>query len=77
MDFSAYSEFPFPSSLSREEQPLKQYFYALPDEEQLRLLGACSSYAEFRDRVAAQYRAVPKRPQAGGIPDGPGRFPAK
>lgn len=58
MDFSAYSEFPFPSSLPKEDQPLKQYFYSLADEEQLRLLGACSCYKEFRGRVAAQYQSV-------------------
>ena len=58
MDFSAYTEFPFPSSLPEGDRPLKQYFLSLPDEEQLRLLGACGSYPEFRSRVAAQYQAA-------------------
>lgn len=56
MDFSAYSEFPFPSSLPEEDRPLERYFAALPDAEQLRLLGACGCYEEFRARVAAQYQ---------------------
>jgi hypothetical protein len=58
VDFSAYSEFPFPSSLPEEDRPLKRYFLSLSDSEQLRLLGACGCYQEFRGRVAEQYRSA-------------------
>ena len=51
MDYSGYSEFPFPSKLSGNEEQAKCYFMALPDSEQLSLLNGCQSYDEFRLRV--------------------------
>lgn len=51
MDYTGYSEFPFPSKLSGNEEQAKNYFMALPDNEQLTLLNGCQSYDEFRLRV--------------------------
>lgn len=55
MDYTGYYEFPFPAALSAEDNKTKNFFMALPDEEQLRLLNGCSTYAEFHDRVE-EYR---------------------
>ena len=57
MDYSAYDEFPFPSECSGEEALLKDFFLALPDGEQLRLLNGSRSYGEFRERVAKRKSA--------------------
>ena len=57
MDYSGYTEFPFPSKLNGEEAGLKNFFMALPDSEQLRLLNGSRSYGEFRERVAARKKA--------------------
>ncbi len=51
MDYSGYTEFPFPSKLSTEEEQAKRYFMALDDGEQLALLNGCLSYGEFRSRI--------------------------
>lgn len=52
MDYTGFHEFPFPSNLSGEDIELKNYFMALPDEDQLNLLNGSKSYQEFHDRVA-------------------------
>ena len=57
MDYSAYHEFPFPSDLDAEDARLKDFFLALPDGEQLRLLNGSRSYGEFRERVAKRRSA--------------------
>lgn len=51
MDYTGYTEFPFPSALSAEDEQSKKFFLDLPDEEQLKLLNGCSTYAEFHDRL--------------------------
>ncbi|WP_187138315.1 hypothetical protein [Clostridium merdae] len=51
-----YSDFSFPQALS-EDRKLKEFFDALPELDQLRLMQGCSSYGEFYDRVV---QAVPK-----------------
>lgn len=38
MDYTGYTEFPFPSVLSAEDEQAKKFFLDLPDEEQLKLL---------------------------------------
>lgn len=52
MDYSGYTQFPFPDRLSGEERQLKERFLALTDERQLTLLQGCQSYFEFRTRLA-------------------------
>lgn len=51
MDYTGYTEFPFPTTLSAEDETAKKFFLDLPDEEQLKLLNGCSTYAEFHDRL--------------------------
>ncbi|HBQ46764.1 MAG TPA: hypothetical protein DEB16_05510 [Ruminococcaceae bacterium] len=51
MDYSKYRDFPFPSDLSGEERKARDFFLALPDGEQLRMLHGCLSYKEFFGRV--------------------------
>lgn len=51
MDYSKFSEFPFPSVLSEQEKEAKKYFFALSDHEQLGLLNGSGSYGEFLTRV--------------------------
>lgn len=51
MDYSKFSEFPFPSALSEPEEEAKQYFLALTDGEQLGLLNGSGSYGEFLGKV--------------------------
>ena len=51
MDYSGFSDFPFPSKISGEEERAKHFFMALPDDEQLVLLNGCQSYEDFRFRV--------------------------
>lgn len=58
MDYSGYTEFPFPSNLSAGEKTLKKYFLSLADGEQLKLLNGSRSYEEFRGRVERRMSAV-------------------
>ena len=58
MDYSKYSEFPFPSVLSEKEENAKKYFLALPDGEQLRLLNGSGSYREFLNRVTRRIESA-------------------
>lgn len=51
MNYVGYTEFPFPSLISPEEQKLKDFFFTLSDEEQLTLLNKSVSYETFRHRV--------------------------
>ena len=51
MDYSGFTEFPFPSALSEEDRKVKEYFLNLTDNEQLKLLNGSSSYPFFYDRV--------------------------
>ncbi len=51
MDYSGFSNFPFPLSLTNEEETAKEYFLALSDETQLALLDGCHSYKEFQERL--------------------------
>lgn len=51
MDYSCYTEFPFPSVLSPEEEKAKAFFLSLDDSEQLQLLSGCGSYRDFYGRV--------------------------
>lgn len=51
MDFSGYTNFPFPAFLTTEDDEAKKYFLSLTDETQLQLLNGCTSYEEFHDRV--------------------------
>ncbi len=52
MDYSGFHDFPFPADLNGEEQKARDYFFSLPDSEQLRMLHGCLSYENFLDRVA-------------------------
>jgi hypothetical protein len=54
MDYSRYTEFPFPSVLSPEEEKVKSFFLSLDDGEQLRLLSGCVSYRDFYGRVVCR-----------------------
>ena len=58
MDYSKFIEFPFPSSLPKDDLKLKDYFMDLPDEEQLNLLNGSQSYREFRDRIVNRLQQV-------------------
>ncbi len=52
MDYTGYTEFPFPSNLNDDDKKLKDSFLNLPDEEQLKLLNSSRSYNEFHSHVA-------------------------
>ncbi len=54
MDYSGYSEFPFPSSLSEEERKIRDFFLNLDDGEQLKLLNKSSSYSSFHEIVVSR-----------------------
>ena len=54
MDYSRYTEFPFPSVLSPEEEKAKSFFLSLDDGEQLQLLSGCVSYRDFYGRVVCR-----------------------
>ncbi|HEX2985355.1 MAG TPA: hypothetical protein VHO71_00910 [Caproiciproducens sp.] len=51
MDYSGFHDFPFPSNLSEEDRRLKNYFFTLSDDDQLKLLNGSRSYEEFHNRV--------------------------
>lgn len=57
MDYTGYTEFPFPSLLSEEDEKAKQFFFTLSDEEQLKLLNGSGSYETFCSRVVSRMRA--------------------
>lgn len=57
MDYSGFTNFPFPAALSQQDQALKQAFLALPDSEQLNLLDGCMSYEEFHGKIASKLTA--------------------
>lgn len=57
MDYTGYTEFPFPSLLSEEDEKAKQFFFTLSDEEQLKLLNGSGSYENFCSRVVSRMRA--------------------
>lgn len=52
MNYSGFKEFPFPTTLSREDEKIKNFFFSLSDEEQLRMLNGSLSYELFLDRVS-------------------------
>ena len=56
MDYSGFPGFPFPSILDAGEERVRDYFFSLPDEEQLELLDGCLSYHSFFLRVARKMR---------------------
>lgn len=59
MDYTGFTEFPFPAAaLSQEDDQLQTFFYALPDEKQLELLNGCQSYDDFHARVEAAMHKV-------------------
>ncbi len=58
MDYTGFYEFPFPSSLSEDDNKVKSFFLKLPDAEQLNLLNGSHSYEEFHARVAQQMNKV-------------------
>jgi hypothetical protein len=51
MDYSGFYEFPFPSVLSDDGIQTKNFFFALSDDEQLKLLNGSKSYENFQSRV--------------------------
>lgn len=51
MDFSGFTNFPFPAALAIEDAPVRDYFYTLEDEAQLELLNQSHSYEEFKEAV--------------------------
>ncbi len=54
MDYSGFSEFPFPSRLSSEGEKIRDYFLDLPDSEQLELLNRSRSYETFYRNVVTR-----------------------
>ncbi len=56
MDYAGFYEFPFPSVLSPNDTRLKEFFSALPDDEQLKLLNGSHSYEEFNNRIVQYMR---------------------
>lgn len=58
MDFSGFYEFPFPAALSATDEKVRDFFFALPEEKQLKLLNGCDSYETFHDRVEDQMKKV-------------------
>lgn len=56
MDYSGFRDFPFPSNLKAEDVKLRNFFMALSDSEQMRLLNASRSYEEFHERVVQQFQ---------------------
>lgn len=52
MDFTGYSNFPFPSSLPEKDRAVKDYFHSLPDDLQLKLLNSSKSYNQFFELVS-------------------------
>lgn len=57
MDYSGYYEFPFPKALSGNDANVKNFFFSLPDKDQLMLLNGCTSYENFHDRVVQRMEA--------------------
>lgn len=51
MDYSGFSEFPFPSRLSSDGEKIRDFFMDLPDSEQLDLLNHSHSYETFYHNV--------------------------
>ena len=51
MDYSGFTEFPFPSRLSSDGEKVRDYFLDLPDSEQLELLNRSRSYETFYHNV--------------------------
>lgn len=51
VDYTGFVNFPFPSGFGTTEDEVERFFYALADEEQLRLLGGCESFDTFHARV--------------------------
>lgn len=56
MDYSGFLNFPFPATLPVENAGVKDFFYTLPDEEQLQLLNGCESFESFYRRVEQAMR---------------------
>jgi hypothetical protein len=56
LDYTGFNEFPFPSSLSGDDTKAKDFFFALPDNEQLNLLNGSHSYEEFHNRVVQRIK---------------------
>lgn len=51
MDYSGFTEFPFPSRLSSDGEKVRDFFMDLPDSEQLELLNRSHSYEIFYRNV--------------------------
>lgn len=60
MDYSDFTEFPFPSKLTPEEARVRDYFMNLSDDDQLGLLNGSSSYSSFYDRVQGRMNHPPQ-----------------
>lgn len=54
MDYSGFTEFPFPSKLSPDGMKLRDFFLDLPDSEQLELLNRSRSYETFYRNVSSR-----------------------
>jgi hypothetical protein len=52
LDYTGYYEFPFPSNLPEQDRKVKDFFFSLSDDLQLKLLNGSTSYEHFHDRVA-------------------------
>ena len=51
MDYTGFVNFPFPGGFGDGDDRAEKFFYALPDEAQLRLLGGCENFDCFYARV--------------------------
>ncbi len=51
LDYAGFYEFPFPSVLSDHDREVKNFFFSLSDDMQLKLLNGSRSYESFHDRV--------------------------
>ncbi|MBW7573301.1 hypothetical protein [Caproiciproducens faecalis] len=51
MDYTGFYEFPFPSNLPERDRKVRDYFFSLSDDMQLKLLNGSSSYENFHERI--------------------------
>ncbi|WP_156900511.1 hypothetical protein [Anaerovorax odorimutans] len=52
MDYTGFKDFPFPKKLSKSDEKIKNFFFSLSDDEQLKLLNGSKSYEMFHERIS-------------------------
>lgn len=58
MNYKGFNEFSAPSTLPKEEDQVKDFFFSLSDEEQLKMLKDSSFYELFLERVSQHMESV-------------------